>query len=920
VAWALVGVGCSKEEPIRVNAQVESQGEAPDPRAGQEDVPAQEDTPDEAEDMAEPDAVEPDTVEPVELPPVATSVETSLSLQQVQAGDPVQIHCQAMDEQGEPILWPEEEAPSPVVSVTPQASVGQGEDALSIVPTSAGQVSVTCSLPSLGLIDSSPATLEVLPGAVHTVITSLSHHQVGAGAEVTAECQGYDAWANPVPLPDAEIQTDAVGAGLTVEGSLLRTRRAGVFTVTCQAPGAQEVIADTLEVSPGPVANFNLALRPQQDVYQPGQVVQALATASDRFDNPIPGVPIELSVDPETTRFGPSRFRLEEEGTYTLTAQVVSGPEQEPGLQIERQLIVNGAGPLIHCEAPLHGAMIHHTPGQSLTFQGSVSDAHGVQAVTVNDQAAQLNPDGTFSADINADFGVNFVEIYATDAYGERSGRTCSFLAADQWVSGANDYLNDSVTLRLSQQGIDDGHRSGNNTINSLGDLLHVALNSSQLRNQIHSSLRDSNPLLPTYCAQDACVFGACVCLYRLGLRYNNLQLDGPNDVSLNLVNNGLRVQGTVRNLGLDVSVLGTTPVSGWVRASYVRVELTSDVSLDNGVPRVSLRRIDNVEVGDISTDIRGLLGWVVDLIVPLFEGIIRNQVRDQIRSFISGSFNDILNGTLSGLDISSLGTSIAIPTLDGGDLDLNFGLRFSTVQVNNSRALFGVGTRFTGPTRPGGDRGLGAPVPGGAVRLDPATGRAVAATVNYGVLNHALHTLWLAGMLELDLGGDTLGASEDASVRFSANLPPVLSVQGDKALLSVGAAQVVLQWPGFLDEPLTLEVGAQAEADISLRDGQELNFGQIEIRRLYLSSPDVALDPTTEAILEDLVRRLLQRVIDSSLNDALPALPIPSFAIPDSLSQYGLPRDTSLGLSDPSMNLGDTHVILESDFGTLNP
>ena len=87
------------------------------------------------------------------------------------------------------------------------------------------------------------------------------------------------------------------------------------------------------------------------------------------------------------------------------------------------------------------------------------------------------------------------------------------------------------------------------------------------------------------------------------------------------------------------------------------------------------------------------------------------------------------------------------------------------------------------------------------------------------------------------------------------------------------------------------------------------------QIEEVMLTS-DVGVK-TTQAILEEFVRSLIQRVIDDTLNDALPALPIPSFTVPDSLSSYGIPRGTELGLRSPALILRERHLVLESDFGT---
>jgi hypothetical protein len=62
----------------------------------------------------------------------------------------------------------------------------------------------------------------------------------------------------------------------------------------------------------------------------------------------------------------------------------------------------------------------------------------------------------------------------------------------------------------------------------------------------------------------------------------------------------------------------------------------------------------------------------------------------------------------------------------------------------------------------------------------------------------------------------------------------------------------------------------------------------------------------------------VLQNVIDTSLNNALPALPIPSFTIPASMGTYGLPVGSDLGIVSPALGGTTRHFVLKGAFGLL--
>jgi hypothetical protein len=356
---------------------------------------------------------------------------------------------------------------------------------------------------------------------------------------------------------------------------------------------------------------------------------------------------------------------------------------------------------------------------------------------------------------------------------------------------------------------------------------------------------------------------------------------------------------------------------SGYAEVAYVEVDLTSDLKLVNGQPRIALRQINAVNVGNINLNFSGLAGLGLELVEALFQGTIRNTVRDVIRDYVNQQFNALLDGIISGFDISTLGSTFNVPKLDGmGSVALGFGVRFSALTATPVRALFGVGTRFTAPiNRPGTTPG--AARPSGDVLLDPSTPQAIAATIYVGMLNQVLHALWRAGYFDVDLGGTALGGLPAGSqVNLNLGLPPVALLEGTRVVrLHLGTARLSLVYPGLFNDPLTLNLGATATSSVTL-NGDDLSFGNILIDELFFSPEGVSLDETNRDVLEQFLRRVLQNVLNQSLNGALPALPIPSFTLPAAVSQFGLPAGAELGVRNPGLSNTMTHFILDGAFG----
>jgi hypothetical protein len=557
-----------------------------------------------------------------------------------------------------------------------------------------------------------------------------------------------------------------------------------------------------------------------------------------------------------------------------------------------------------------------------LTLSGSVADANGIQSLLVNGSGTNVNPDGSFEHDVTVDWGMNFVEIVATDEFGEENSRTCTFLASDYW-STPNNYMDDAVLLALRQAAVDDSNASD---LDSLNDLLHRVLNSQGIIDEVDQALRDANPLQPFTCESETCVFGVCVCWFGWGVSYDNeIDVGGPNTTSLDLISGGLRANARIEDFGVRVHVpyvVSEIPGStdGWVDIDYVDVTLDIELDLVNNTPRASIRPNSvNVSVGGVSTRFSGLDGAIVNLVIDLFEGSVRGLIADALRGFIEDSFDEVIDGVISSLDINTLGSTFDVPTLDGSDtVPVRFNLRFSRLSSLTARIALGIGTRFTPLITRNGNPSLGVPRQHSGVWYEPGTNRPVMVGVYVGVMNHVLHALWRGGLFDATLTGADLGGSlpADAEATIAASLPPVVENFDDGAVeIALGGLSLALTYPGVFNEPLNVTLGARASSSVSVV-GDELQFANINIDELVFSTTDVSLDATTRAVLEDFLRAIVQSFIDTSLNQSLPALPIPTFTIPASLSQYNLPANAELGILNPSLEITVRQYLLKGTFG----
>ncbi len=845
----------------------------------------------------------------------------------VAAGDKVVVSCVLVDAQGN-VSQPSPDTELKVVFVPSDAV--QTDASGATIAVQAGRVDARCTFPSLGVGDDVGAQIAITPGPVASVDVALSATTLVAGDGVTATCTAYDAFGNVVPDAKPSLTSTPTDAGNVITEMKGKFTHAGIYDLACEIPGAK-AHAIPIEVIPGRPATLVLSPNPIKVVYPIGSVVTIETLVADQYNNPISNAPTTYASSPSpSSTLGANHFQYLANGFYTLTATVPPPTTTAEPLVAQVEIEVDGNGPTIECDAPTDGAMLNVAPGSVFGFGGTVNSPNGVTSVKVNGVAANLI--GTaFSLPLTTRFGINFADVVATDKNGAQSTRTCSFLVSNQWASESALYA-DTVDLKLTQSAVDDGNRGG--SVSSFGDILYSVANSAGLKNALDSGLKVSNPLKPQACDSQTCTIFGCICWYSSGVDYNNLNLPGPQAVDVTLVNGGLVAHVRVPNVAVNLHVHGDVgPIpydtTGWVTFSYLDVTMTIDTSLSGGKLHGSIRPGSVVTgVGTVSTAFGGVDGWILNnIVVPLAQGTLQNTVKALVTSYITNNFNAVLDGVLSGLDISTLGSSFNVPKLDGsGNIPLSFGIGFSTVSTTSSRMLVGLSSKLTAPAAQALPS-IGVPIPPGTVLDDMTVSSPSSAgvAVHVGVLNQALHALWRGGMFSATMTGAQLGNGlpAGAGIRITTLLPPVTTLSGNSVELSLGAMNLAVTYPGLFGgndaggnplPPLRVELGARATSTPSLV-ASDLKFGSFVITEMHFSTGDVSLDSSTNGVLTSMLQALLQKVIDSSLNNSLPALPIPSFQLPASLTTYGV-GPGKLGLVNPALAFDPRDFRLNSQLG----
>jgi hypothetical protein len=835
----------------------------------------------------------------------------------VAAGDTITVSCTLLENDIESMVTGE-------VRVTAETSVMRMNGA--IVARKAGSVEVACMLPDRGIVDPTPAVVEIVAGAAANLVTTITPDPVTAGNSVTATCEIYDAYGNPVTEADEPVlQLQPDDSANTVTDLEALMTRAGHYTGRCYLPGTTSNNAP-FDVVPNLPATLAISKFPDLPVYSVGSIVEVMSLVTDRYGNEIFSAPVTkgsaaLTGLGPTTNVGPGQWRYDGEGSYRVTVTVSPPTDGNVVLSASTDIVVNSRGPAITCNND--ATMLNVAPGSTITVSGQANDVNGVSSITVNGMSVAVGAGGAFSRNLTTRYGINFVDVTALDTFGEPTTKVCTFLVSNRYNDPAAT-MHDAVSLKLTQSAVDDGTR--NATFNSLGDLLHTVMNSPGLQQTVHGSLSAANPLKPSSCDQQTCTFLGCICWFRSEVRYQDSELPGPNTVSLALVDGGLRAVARMDNIRVNLRVRGSVSgigydTSGWVTLSSLEVQLTLDLALVGGSPAISVRGGSvSSTVGSISTNFSGVDGWIINnVVVPLAQGQLRDTLRNLIQTFVTNNFNSVLDGLIGNLDISTLGTTFNVPRIDGsGNVPMSFGVGFSSVSTTTSRAIFGIGTRFTAPPA-NSIATRGVPMPPGTNLLDPTVSSPANTGVGayVGIVQHALYALWRANYFRVTLSGTQIGTGLPAgtSLVVTTNLPPVATILANGTVqLQLGAMDLAVQHPD-LPTNMAVRLGADAHASVALV-GNDIRFSGIIVDTVHVGTDDINLDPQQQTDLETVLGQLVQQIVNQSLNNALPAIPIPAFTIPASLGQYGLPAGQQVGVVSPVLSVAPQHFTLRGQLG----
>src|SRR5262249_24535223 len=148
-------------------------------------------------------------------------------------------------------------------------------------------------------------------------------------------------------------------------------------------------------------------------------------------------------------------------------------------------------------------------------------------------------------------------------------------------------------------------------------------------------------------------------------------------------------------------------------------------------------------------------------------------------------------------------------------------------------------------------------------------------------------------------------GLPPGTSAAVAALLPPVASAAPGNAInLRIGAVGVTLTEPGFLDDPVSFEIGVNATVGLTGTGPRTVNG--FTVNALHVTDPNTVLDPTLLSLVYAAGEAVAEELVQATVGAAGIAITPVEFPIPASFAAFGLPSSGALGVVNATFSVVD--------------
>ncbi|MBA2665146.1 MAG: Ig-like domain-containing protein [Bradymonadaceae bacterium] len=666
-------------------------------------------------------------------------------------------------------------------------------------------------------------------------------------------------------------------------------------------------------------AYLTLSADPLKAVYAPDAEITPKAEVFDAQGVRLNGAEVSWSFEPAASieAVDGGRLKLIAEGLVLVRACTNSAAGS--AICATKTLVVDAGPPQLTIHAPKPGDELS---SRRIEVRGTAIDSRDDVYVYVNGQAVAVDTDGSFSANVEPHFGINHLEIVATDGLHALS-RTArldvlwapEFYATQEDSTRSAVRFEDGIALKLGQNFFDNKQpplviSELQIVTEDLADILYLLLRYIDLNEQIPDPVVDTTALL---------------------LRVTDTSIEDPQ-VEIDMTDEGLELFIRVPEL------VATT--AGHLQLGDALLDLSGSI-----VARMSIRanilvskpsanepfvvELESFELAIETAEAR-FQSDAANAIFELAQSALRAQIEAILLDTVNTSFvellPDLLRDIFNSLETALIGQSFPIDLGAGDAVTLLFDGRINRFEIRHKEAIeatIRTDVAVEGAPLFAHSRGVALSVPYSNDLPFFFTSR-IQVGLRLGLINGIFHTLWNGGLLELDVKSflpDNLKNIVSAG-HISSKLPPVIAppTRGEPfdLLLSLGQLEMTLEHANQQDTyGANISVGAQVVITggaiaIQIAD-------KPEIRVWLISTTGNAPRIPTET-LHSLILNQLWPQIKLSLGEGLSfGLPVPDLSMLDQYAPALSNLELDLRMTQP-LSIRDEFIVLDAGFEGLLP
>lgn len=515
-----------------------------------------------------------------------------------------------------------------------------------------------------------------------------------------------------------------------------------------------------------------------------------------------------------------------------------------------------------------------------ITVKGKVkSPGAPVKIFKINGFSVSIQPDGSFSYNMNSKQGMNVIVADVEDKLGGGDHAVQSYYFSNLYYSvdienPKQSMVKDGLMVFLGPDVWDDNDTSD---IDDMATIMTLYVENLDINSLVKNPVTSGKYI------------GCSYEVHVTNIKY------GKYSVDLKPINGGLYLFVKIPNFSADIKVKTCiTTFKGKATADYISIKTTLDISVDgDGNINVVMKNTD-VQIVGLNVQLEGVWGFLLNWIINFFEETMANQMEQKFKEQLGAMIPDAVKKALSSLALTK---SFEIkPVMGGGTgVTLEVKTNISSIKFSDKGSEIGMFATVVTPKKIQ-HKPLGSIARASCLNpvnevLNFPMKRQLEMALHDDFLNQIPFGMYWGGIFDFDVSGAEVGQDlsqygiTDLKLSIDFLLPPIItSCPGSGEVhIQIGDIFINEKFKLFslpIDMDMYVSMDGEAELFVASKPGgneiglklKKINFIDVEIAKL-----SGELKGAEEVISKLVKEKLMPKFLESFGDKAFGTFPVPS-------------------------------------------